>query len=143
MADRLPAFKFRSALRYERSAAMTNRFTLDDIVAEMEKRYAPMTLDVKGEEFVLVSLLRVNRKVRDAVQNKLKEMGGDPDENGEVKVDSASLDEDKMVESLQFILSSVTKDNKGARLVHLLPNDMTVLMEVLRTWQESTQPGEA
>lgn len=119
------------------------KLTLDDIRAEIEKKYAPLTLEVKGEEFVLQSLLRVDRKVRDAVQEKLKGVGGDPDENGEVQISTESANEDDVIQSIQFVLSSVTRDNKGARLVHLLPDDLLVLMEVMRSWKEATQPGEA
>jgi len=122
---------------------MTNRLTLDDIQAAIEKKYAPLTLEVKGEEFVLTSLLRTNRKVREAVEAKLKEMVAKTGEDGEVVVDQDDVNEDKMIESLQFILSSVTKDNKGSRLVHLLPDDLLVLMETMKAWQEATQPGEA
>lgn len=122
---------------------MSNRLTLDDIQAAIEKKYAPLTLEVKGEEFVLLSLMRVPRKVRDAVQDRLKSMGGEADENGEVVVSTVDTDEDVVVESLKFILSSVTKDNKGSRLAHLLPNDMVVLMEIMQSWREATQPGEA
>lgn len=122
---------------------MSNKFTLESIVEEIEKKYAPMTLTVNGQDYVLVSLLRTSRKVRDSVQEKLKSMGGEPDEKGEMKVDSTAMDEDKMIESFQFIISSVTKDGRGQSLVRALPNDMVVLMEIFKKWQEATQPGEA
>lgn len=122
---------------------MSNKLTLDDIKANIEKKYAPLVFEVNGQEYTLVSLMRVNRKVRDAVQDRLESMGGKPDENGDISIDSSVNDEDKLIDSLQFILSSVTKDGRGTQLVNALPKDILVLMEIMREWQEATQPGEA
>jgi hypothetical protein len=126
-------------IRNERFATMGNVFDLDSLREEIEREYAPFVLQAGEQEFTLQSLLRVPRKVRDAVIERLKTL--DTKEGKDVEVDD--LDEDGTVEAIQFILSSVTKDNKGRGLIKVLGDDMVLLMKIMQKWQEATQPGEA
>lgn len=113
-----------------------NAFTLEDLDREIERKYAPVQFRANDEDFVLVSLLRVDKKVRKEVMERLE--GLDKSDNEEDE-----FDEDKTVAELEFILSAVTRDKKGAKLVRALNHDMLRLMTLMKKWQEATQPGEA
>lgn len=111
-----------------------NVFTLDALEEEIEKQYAPLRFQANDEEFVLRSVLRVGKKDRDAVMDKLKAMEGQDEEE---------LNEDEALQTVQFILKTVTADNKGNKLVKALGDDILKNMKVLEKWVEATQPGEA
>jgi hypothetical protein len=124
---------------------MSNVITLEDIDAAIEKKYAPLVLRFGDDEFVLQSLLRVDKKVREAVIDKLKELDGKietDDEGKPIEVDD-DLDEDKTIATVKFVLRSVTKDGKGAHMVKYLGNDLLKHMTLLSMWTEATKPGEA
>lgn len=115
---------------------MSNVFTLDDLNAEIEKKYAPFIFKAGDQEFTLVSLLRVDKKVRKAVQDRLAELNDGKDENDTVS-------EDDTVATIEFVLSSVTQDNKGRALIRLLGGELVKLSTLMEVWKEQTQPGEA
>jgi hypothetical protein len=115
---------------------MSNVFTLDDLNNEIEKKYAPLVFQAGDQEFTLVSLLRVPKKVRAEVQSRLEALNSSAD-------DADTVDEDETIATLQFVLSSVTKDNKGRALVRILGDDLVKYSTLMEKWQEATQPGEA
>jgi hypothetical protein len=110
---------------------MSNVFTLDDLNQELENRYSPFVFQAGDKEFTLLSLMRVDKSVRKAVQERLSTMNDD------------DTNEDELVSALEFALSSVTKDRKGGALVRLVGGDLGKLMILLEQWQKATQPGEA
>lgn len=110
-----------------------NVFTLEDIDAAIEREYAPLRFQAGGEEFVLRSLLRVEKTKRDAVIEKLKEMDDQ----------SNDVDEATALATVQLILKSVCADNKGTKLLKVVGDDLLRCMKLLARWTEATQPGEA
>ena len=110
-----------------------NVFTLEDLDAAIEKEYAPFKFRAGDEDFVLRSLLRVDKKQRDAVIAKLTEL----EDLGE------NADEDTALATVQFILKAVCADNKGTKLVKVLGDDLLRCMKLMTRWTEATQPGEA
>jgi hypothetical protein len=115
---------------------MSNVFTLDDLNEAIEKKYAPLVFKAGEQEFTLVSLMRVPKKVRKEVQDRLQELSGSAD-------DDETVDEDQTLATLQFVLSAVTKDNKGKALVRLFGDDLVKYTTLMEQWQKATQPGEA
>lgn len=115
---------------------MSNVFTLEDLVAEIEHQYAPLVFRAGEQDFTLVSLLRVSPKIRKAVQESLSTLSGSEDENEEVS-------EEDTLKTFQFVLSSVTAENKGRALVRVLGDDLVKYTTLIKKWQEATQPGEA
>jgi hypothetical protein len=115
---------------------MSNVFTLESLVEEIEREYAPLKFQAGGEEFVLKSLMRTDRKVRDAVVERLKslEAAHNSDE---------AVDEGELLEGIAFVLSSVTEGRKGARLMKVVGEDVLLGMKLLEKWTAATQPGEA
>lgn len=115
---------------------MSNVFTLADLDQEIENRYRPFVLKVEEQEFVLVSLMRVDAKVRKEVQARLETLTGSADEN-------ETVTEEDTLATLKFVLSSVTKDKKGLALCRALGNDLVRYTTLMELWQKATQPGEA
>lgn len=108
-----------------------NVFTLADLDAAIEREYAPFKFQAGEEEFVLRSLLRVDRKQRAAVIAKMETLESD------------DVDEDAVIDAVQFVMKAVCADGKGTKLVKLLGDDTVRYMKLLSLWTEATQPGEA
>lgn len=108
-----------------------NVFTLADLDAAIEREYAPLRFQAGDEEFVLRSLMRVDRKQRAAVIAKMETLEDD------------DVDENVVIDAVQFVMKTVCADGKGAKLVKLLGDDTVRYMKLLTMWTEATQPGEA
>lgn len=115
---------------------MSNVFTLDDLNEAITNKYAPLVFQAGDQEFTLQSLIRIPSKVRVEVEKKLDDLGKSKDENDTVS-------EDQTLDTFKFVVSSVTKDNKGRALVRLLGDDLAKYIVLIEKWQEATQPGEA
>lgn len=114
---------------------MSNVFTLESLEEEIEREYSPLRFQVDGEDIVLRSLLRIPRKERDSVMDKLRTLEGQEDDNP---------DEDAMLSAVQHVLKTVAETKEqGQKLVSALGNDLLRNMKVLERWTEATQPGEA
>ena len=113
---------------------MTNSYKLDDLRAEMDKKYAPLTIEVGRDKFVLRNLLRIGESDRTEIQDALKTMNSEDDDKIQVAVLSAGVD---------TILRIVPADNKGPKLLEALQGDITVGMKVIELWIEATDLGEA
>lgn len=129
----------------------TNEFKLDDIRQELERKYAPLKLEVEGEVYVLQSLMRIDKERRKAVVEHFKVLDtNDEDTETEEKkteVDLAALDvdEDVILEAVKGILSNVVRgpEGRGRQFVDLLGDDLMLHMDILAKWTKATQPGEA
>lgn len=114
---------------------MTNNvFTLEALEEEIERQYAPFRLSTGSDEFVLRSLLRVSKKERETVVDKLQVLDTE---------DGAELNEAETLEVVHTVLKTVTADGKGSKLIKVLGDDLLRCMKVLEKWIEATQPGEA
>lgn len=112
------------------SAIVGNVFTLDSLREEAQKKFAPVVLTLPdGTDVTLSNLLKLPKKNRETVIEKLRKLEGD----GGV---------DEIVELSTDILLLIA-DGGGPKLVKELGGDVTVIMQVLEVWMESTQPGEA
>jgi len=113
---------------------MTNAFTLDDLNAAIETKYAPFYFRAGDETFVLRQVLRLDKSERLTVNNELKELEG---------VTEANMDEDKILAIVERVLSTVTDNGKGDALVELLGHDLVRVQTLMEKWIEVTSPGEA
>lgn len=113
---------------------MSNVFTLEDLDAAIEQEYAPLTFKAGQHEYVLLSLLRVDKKVREDVRQHLENLDREGDEE---------LTEEEALEAMRYIFRAVTKDNKGKWLIEALGDDLLRNMKLLKQWAKATQPGEA
>ena len=108
-------------------------FTLDELRAEVEREFAPLTITLSdGSTATLKNLLRLPKKTRDKVVDTLKTLESKEDEDQDI---------DAMVDAVTSVLKMVS-DN-GAALVKDLDGDVTLMMRVVERWMSSTSPGEA
>jgi hypothetical protein len=117
---------------------MGNVFTLDSLREEVEKEFAPVELVVSdGSTITLRNLLRLPKKERDVVLEKLKVLES-VDKTGESQ-DANELD---LLGSTSVEILALVADN-GKKLEEELGDDLSVILKVLSVWMESSQPGEA
>lgn len=113
---------------------MTNAFTLDDLNAAIESKYAPFHFHAGDQQFKLRQILRLDRSERLVVSDELKSLDGINEDN---------MDEDKILGIVEKVLSIVTDDGKGPQLVELLGHDLVRVQTLMEKWIEVTSVGEA
>lgn len=118
---------------------MSNLFTLDSLREEVEKEFAPVEIGLSdGTKVVLRSLIRCDEKTRKAVTAELEgfnELTGDDENEDPEKVE-------KLVTTASNVLRLVAGSD-GRKLIKELDGDIHLILKVLQTWMEATQPGEA
>lgn len=116
---------------------MSEVFTLESLEEELENEFAPFPFEAGGERFVLRNLLRCDKKERQAAIARLKALESLNDE------DQSEEQEDATLSAVQFVLSTVTAERRGAKLLKAIGPDLLINMKLLERWAERTQPGEA
>lgn len=107
-------------------------FTLTDLKNVVEKKYAPTVIENGDEKFVLNNLLQLPSKKREEVM---------------ALVDAVNSDDDVTVEDqvAQFtkVLVTVVDGNKGDKLIELIGDNAALIIELVTTWMEGSELGEA
>lgn len=109
------------------------KFTLDDLQAEVDKKYAPTVIEAGDKEFVLPNALQLPEKQQAEVFDLI-------DANDEADDD---IRLDTVVDSFKKVIRIVTKDGKGDELLELVGDNSAAILELMSHWQEGTQLGEA
>lgn len=112
---------------------MTNAFTLDDLNAALEKKYAPFVFQSGKEKFVMSQILRLPEEKREIVKAQLMLL--------EDKKDDLSEGEVRAI--LGAVVENVLTSGKSERLFEILDNDLVKITLLFEKWVESSQPGEA
>jgi hypothetical protein len=112
-------------------------FTLDSLREELDNKYAPFQIEVGGEVLVMRNLLRLPEKERGAAMDALT--AADKESQEEESAESIA----KLEESLRTVISLVTADGKGQKLVDAIGDDLALKIEIVQAWGAATQPGEA
>lgn len=112
---------------------MTNAFTLDDLNAALETKYAPFVFKVGRESFKLQQILRLPKDKRAIVKAQLQLLEDKKDE----------LEEDDILAILKAVVDNVLEGDKIDRLFDLLDNDLVKVTIFFEKWMESAQAGEA
>lgn len=123
---------------------MSNLFTLDSLREEADKKFAPVKIGMSdGTEVTLKNLLRLGKRDRDLVTDRLKTINKSHDEEGNDSEETSTSIEsvDALLEAATEILSKVADDPR--KLLKELDGDVGLIMQVLQTWMEGTQSGEA
>ena len=130
----------------ERSAILSNVFTLDSLREETIKRYEPTKIELADGSFIeLKSVLRIGKNDRDAVLAAIEEINSlqeDIDGDDEELLDSYA---DKVCKSIEKIFKLVA--DKPKRLVleldHEVPGiKVNLYTAVLGRWMGDSQLGE-
>ncbi len=134
MADPTSLPSFSLGPQSMKGFAMTNAFTLDDLNAAIEQKYAPFTFQHGREKFVLQQVLRLPKNTREIVKAQLQMLDDKKDE----------LSEDEVLVILKTIIENVLDNaSKADRLFTILDNDLVKVTVLFEAWVKSSQPGEA
>jgi len=109
-------------------------FTLNDLRNEVSKKYAPTVIENGKDTYTLQNMLQLPTKKRKEVMELVDSVGGD-DEGG-------SSIEDQL-EIFRKIIIAAEEDDKGDELLELLGDNTAMIYEVVSSWMETTQLGEA
>lgn len=112
---------------------MTNAFTLDDLNAALEKKYAPFVFQSGRQKFVFTQILRLPKEHRLIVKSQLESLESKKDD----------LSEDEILALLKSVLDYVVQDGKSDTLLAVLDNDLVKLTILFENWIESSHAGEA
>ncbi|HVV11576.1 phage tail assembly protein [Amycolatopsis sp.] len=118
---------------------MSNVYTLDALKADLDREFAPLKLDLGGEQIVLRNLMRVGKTDREAVLTALKVV----EESNLSEEDAKIEDLGELGEQIELILKTVVADGKGEKLVTSIGGDIALSTKLIELWVEATQPGEA
>lgn len=113
---------------------MSNVFTLEDIDKSLNEKYAPLVFQAGKSNFQLRQILRLASTEREAVVAKLEALQETAEDD---------LSEDMIRETMTFVLSVVTADDKGEELISVLGGDLLRMKTLFERWMEDTQAGEA
>lgn len=121
---------------------MGNVFTLDSLREEVEKEFAPVKISLPdGTKVTLRSLVRLNKKDREAVLSALDDLDDARSQDYESEEGKAADGVDKLAAAAAKVLTLVSDNGKA--LVRALNGDLALTMKVLESWMEATQVGEA
>lgn len=113
---------------------MSNAFTLDDLNKAIDAKYAPFNFHAGADKYVLRQVLRLSKSERESVVLQLKHLETFQD---------AEVDEDAILQTIETIVSLVTDDGRGPKLIELLGHDLVRVQMLMEMWMEASQTGEA
>ncbi|QGJ88776.1 tail assembly chaperone [Mycobacterium phage Yecey3] len=126
---------------------MGNVFTLDSVREEVEKEFAPVTVDMAEGSVVLRNVLRVPKLRRDKVFKLIDELeAATKDEDGnEIAVEALGMEHMEKTAGIAVELIRLVSDSDklGEILCTALEDDVALTLAVFGKWMEVTQPGEA
>jgi len=118
---------------------MSNVFSLDSFREEAEKEFAPVKIGLSdGTEVSLRSLIRLGKKDREKVLSLLDELQKDQESE-----EDDGLERIDRIAGITSELILLVSDRNGRTLVKEIDGDISLLLKVVETWMEATQPGEA
>lgn len=112
---------------------MSNAFTLDDLNAAIEQKYAPFVFKHGREKFTLQQVLRLPKNAREIVKAQLQMLEDKKDD----------LNEDEVLAILKAIIENVMDGEKADRLFEILDDDLVKVTVLFEEWVKTSQPGEA
>ncbi|QBP31116.1 tail assembly chaperone [Mycobacterium phage Refuge] len=126
---------------------MGNVFTLDSVREEVEREFAPVTVDMAEGSVVLRNVLRVPKLRRDKVFSLIDSLdAATKDEDGkqipEEELGLAHMEKTAGI-AVELIRLVADSDRLGEILCDILADDVALTLAVFGKWMETTQPGEA
>lgn len=112
---------------------MTNVYSLADLKSDIEKKYAPLEIELGRGKVQIRSILRLGKEERKAVVDAISVF----------TEDAKDVDSEEMFEAVKTVLRTCAADNKGDTLINAIGDDFALGMQIMNLWSEVTQPGEA
>ena len=111
-------------------------FTLDNLRAAADKKYAPTVIEAGDEKFTLPAILRMGSDARSRITDLLSD--------AERLAEDESVENlDEQIEVFSDLISAAVLDDKGDRLLELIGDDTVILIDIVSAWLKDTQAGEA
>jgi hypothetical protein len=107
-------------------------FTLDDIRAAADAKYASLDIEVDGETVTLVNALRLSKEKRAALTSLQEGL----DKEGEESVEQEQV----LADSIRIIAAT---EDQAERLLSHVGDDLAVLATIFDKYAKDTQAGEA
>lgn len=108
------------------------QYTLDDIKAAAEKKYASMDITIEDEKVTLVNALRLSKQKRDALTATQDAMG----EDGDAEVDQV----ERLRDAVRIVAAT---DKQADLLLDAIGDDLALLATIFETYAKGTESGEA
>lgn len=119
---------------------MSNSYSLEDLKADVEKEFAPVTLTYGRETFKLRHLFRLTDDERKTVFDTLDAIKAEAgSEDQEISIEALS----KLSDAVWAMLRALPEDGKGGKLVEVLGGDLAIGIKIVNLYTEGTQLGEA
>lgn len=106
-------------------------FTLTDLKNEVAKKYAPTVIENGDKTYTLQNLMQINTEDRDKVLELIED------------IDSEKKTLDDQIAVFRSIVEIVEENGNGGELLELLGDNTALVMELVNTWMDGTQLGEA
>ena len=104
-------------------------FTLDNLREEVSRKYAPTVIENGDDSYTLPNLPSKQRKEVLYLIDKFE--------------DSESGDYEAQFEVFSEIIEAGVEGGKGEELLELLGDNAALVVEIVTSWMEGTQVGEA
>lgn len=136
-------------------------FTLDDIRAAAEVKYASMKIPVEGGTLQLRNPLRLTKEERaeltkaqvamseeadrrQAAVDEWEQAAKEANEAGDPEPEAPDFDEADQFDNLAQIIRAVADDDtRASQFIAALGNDLALAATVMSLYRETVQPGEA
>lgn len=106
-------------------------FTLTDLKNEVSKKYAPTVIENGDKTYTLQNLMQIGSEDRDKVLELIED------------IDSENKTLDDQIAVFRSIVEIVEENGNGGELLELLGDNTALVMELVNTWMDGTQLGEA
>lgn len=109
-------------------------FTLDALKSEVSKKYESTVVTDGDNHYELPNILQLPEKKRDEVLALVDQVDEDSAEDMPIKEQLAIFKD---------LVIAAEKNDKGEQLLELLGDNTAMLFELVTTWLETAQVGEA
>ena len=109
-------------------------FTLEDLKNEVSKKYAPTVIKNGTDQYILQNLLQLPAKKRNKTMDLVDTINSEDEEKSGL---------DHQVGVFREIIKIVEANDKGQELLGLLGDNDALVLELVTSWMDSSQLGEA
>ena len=109
-------------------------FSLSELRAEVERKYAPTIVENGSDRFELQNLLQLPEKRRDQVIELVESIEEDTEEGHNLT---------EQLKVFEKIVVFTERNGRGQELLDLLGDNTAMVFELVTKWLEASQVGEA
>lgn len=124
---------------------MSNVYTLDSLRADLDNEFAPLKLEVDGQELVLQNVLRLPKKKREKVFELLKSVEQLKSVGEDGEAEGLGMEEADTFADLATQIVTLVGDNAvlARKLATAMGEEIALALKIFELWMDATQSGEA